>query len=143
MMQPSTDGWLDPITKMTSPDKGRPRIVLADDHPAVLAGFARLLRSCDVVGLVSNGHDAIEAAARVRPDVLVVDLTMHDLNGLEICRRVKDTVPGTEVVIVTAFDDTEVGAAALQAGASAFIPKHSAAATLETTIQRIFENRNR
>lgn len=126
---------------MTSPEP-RPRVVLADDHPSVLVAFGRLLQSfCDVVGSAPSGRQAMEDVARLKPDVLVVDLMMPDLNGLEVCRRVKQTTPETDVVIVTAFDDTHVETVALQAGASAYIPKHSAANGLGPAIQRVFSKR--
>jgi two-component system, NarL family, response regulator LiaR len=116
----------------------RPRVVLADDHPSVLTAFGRLLTPrCDVVTSVLAGHAAIEAVTNLRPDVLVVDLMMPDLNGLEVCRRVKAVAPDTAVVIVTAFDDQDVRKIALQDGASAFVPKHSAPSTLEDTILQI------
>jgi|SRR6185436_16431570 len=124
---------------MTTVRPSRPRVVLADDHPQVLGAFGRLLGfSCEVVGRVPNGRDAIEAVMTLRPDVLVVDLTMPDLNGLEVCRRVKHAAPETAVVIVTAFDDAETQKVVLAAGASAFIPKHAAADTLERTVLQIF-----
>ncbi len=124
---------------MTTVRPSRPRIVLADDHPHVLGAFGRMLGfSCEVVGSVPNGRDAIEAVMTSRPDVLVADLMMPDLNGLEVCRQVKHAAPETAVVIVTALDDAEMEKAALEAGASAFIPKHAAADTLEHTILQIF-----
>lgn len=124
---------------MATVQPSRPRVVLADDHPHVLSAFGRLLGfSCEVAGSVSNGHDAIEAVLALRPDVLVTDLMMPDLNGLEVCRRVKQAVPETAVVIVTAFDGAEMQRAALEAGASAFIPKHAAADALERTVRQIF-----
>ena len=124
---------------MTTVRPSRPRIVLADDHPHVLGAFGRLLGfSCEVVRSVSNGHDAIEAVVTLRPDVLVADLMMPDMDGLEVCRRVKHAAPETAVVIVTAFGDAKMQKVALEAGASAFIPKHEAADTLEGTVQQIF-----
>jgi DNA-binding NarL/FixJ family response regulator len=127
---------------MTSAPEFRPRVVLADDHPSVLVAFGRLLRaSCEVVASVSAGQAAIDAVGALRPDILVVDLMMPDLDGLEVCRQVKQTAPETDVVIVTACDDTEVENVALQDGASAFVPKHSAPGTLERTIQEICARR--
>jgi DNA-binding NarL/FixJ family response regulator len=122
--------------------KRRARIVIADDHPSVLAAFRGMLQSCyDVVATVPNGHDALDAVERLRPDVLVVDLMMPDLDGLEVCRRVKESAPETDVVIVTAYDDPYVRTVATEVGASAFVPKHSAATTLEPAIQRIVAGR--
>jgi DNA-binding NarL/FixJ family response regulator len=120
----------------------RPRIVIADDHPSVLQAFVRMLEGCcDVVSSVPNGHAAVDEVARLKPDVLIVDLMMPDLDGLEICRMVKAHTPETDVVIVTAFDDAHMRSIAIQKGASAFIPKHSAAGILERTILRVFADK--
>jgi DNA-binding NarL/FixJ family response regulator len=117
----------------------KPRVVLVDDHPLVLAALDRMLRtSCDVVASVSSGREAIEAVGTFRPDVLVADLMMPDVDGLEVCRRVKRLAPETAVVIITASDDIAVRTAALRDGASAFVPKHLAAETLARTIERVF-----
>jgi DNA-binding NarL/FixJ family response regulator len=115
-----------------------PRIVIADDHPAVLDALCRMLqRGCEIVATAPGGNAAIEAVTRLRPDVLIVDLMMPDIDGLEVCRRVKLAVPQTAVIIVTAFDDADVKAVALQNGAAAYVPKQAAASTLEQAIQRI------
>jgi DNA-binding NarL/FixJ family response regulator len=120
----------------------RPRVVLADDHPAVLNAFCRILqRSCDVVAGVPNGREAVDAVSKLNPDVLIVDLMMPDLDGLEVCRKVKSVSPATEVIIVTAFDDSGVEEVALRDGAAAFVSKHSAVTTLEKTIHRLFAAR--
>jgi DNA-binding NarL/FixJ family response regulator len=128
---------------MTSGEERSPRVVLADDHPSVLSAFARILRAscCDVVAAVSTSAAAIDAVIVHKPDVLVVDLMMTELDGLEICRRVKRAVPEIDVVIVTAFNDTAVQTVAMQDGAAAFVPKHEAAETLVKTIHRIFSDR--
>lgn len=129
---------------MTFQHERRPRVVIADDHPSVLVAFARMLEvCCDVVASVPNGQEAIAAVERFRPDILLVDLMLPDVDGLAVCRAVKQTAPETDVVMVTAFDDALVEARAMQDGASAFVPKHSAAVTLEQTIERIFEKRQR
>jgi NarL family two-component system response regulator LiaR len=112
--------------------------VIADDHPTVLVAVARMLQHrCEVLASVSNGQQAVEVVPQLRPDVLVVDLMMPDLNGLEVCRRVKVIAPATAVIIVTAFDDAHLQTVALKEGASAFVPKYAGAATLESTILRI------
>ena len=117
----------------------RPRVVLVDDHPPVLAALGRILREyCDVIASVSGGCEAIEAVSRLRPDVLLTDLMMSDMDGLEVCRRVKRLMPETEVIIISASDDPAVRAAALRDGASAFISKHLVAETLGRTIERVF-----
>jgi NarL family two-component system response regulator LiaR len=119
-----------------------PRVVVADDHPSVRIAFDRLLKSsCDVVANVSKGSDIVDIVLDLRPDVLVVDLMMPDVDGLEVCRRVKQAAPETDVIIVTAFEDSRVRAIALRDGASAFVPKAGAAASLERTIRRVFDER--
>jgi len=124
---------------MGSNRERKPRVVLVDDHASVLAALGRMLReSCNVVASVSSGSEAVEAVRRLTPDVLVADLMMPDIDGLEVCRRVKRLVPETAVVIITASDDTVVRAAALRDGASAFVPKHLAAEVLSRTIERVF-----
>ena len=127
---------------VTSNQEGSPRVVLADDHAQVLGALARLLRAdCDVVAAVSTGADAIDAVITYRPDVLVIDLMMTDLDGLEVCRRVKGAVPETDVVIFTALDDAPVRTVAMQAGAAAFVPKLGAAGTLVRTIHAVVTDR--
>ena len=123
-------------------DERRPRVALADDHPAVLAALGRLLEaSCDVVASVPNGAQAIEAAATLRPDVLVVDLMMPDVDGLEVCRTVRQVSPETAVIIVSAFDDAQVRRIAVQNGAIDLLPKSLVSDRLEQTIARIFTER--
>jgi DNA-binding NarL/FixJ family response regulator len=128
---------------VSSHDTHRLRAVIADDHPQVGAALKRLLLSCcEVVAIVSNGGEAVEAIIRLNPDVAIVDLMMPDMNGLEVCRRVKQLVPQTDVVMTTAFDDPQVHAKAIEVGAAAVVPKHRAADELESTIRRIFAERN-
>ena len=116
----------------------RPRIVLADDYPRLIDAVQRLLdRSCEIVGIVFCGRDAISAVTALRPDVIVLDLALPDVSGLEACRQIKLSSPATIIVILTAVDDVQVRASALQLGASAFIVKQRAAAELETTIHRL------
>lgn len=116
--------------------------MLVDDHPQVLRGLSRLLGpSCDIVAGVAGGEEAVETAIRLMPDVMVVDLTMQEMDGLEVCRRVKQSVPETDVIILTAYDDKQVAAAAFEAGASEFVPKPDAATALEGIILRLVEKK--
>ena len=124
---------------MGSVPERKPRVVLADDYAEVLAALGRMLQPCcEVVAGVLCGVDAVEAVNRLRPDVLVTDLMMPDIDGLEVCRRVKRLVPETAVMIITASDDAAVRAAALRDGASAFISKHLVAQNLLPEIDRVF-----
>ena len=121
---------------MTHPQQNRPRVVLIDDHPRVLRALSRFLQdSCDVVATADSGEQGIEIVVCLAPDVVIVDLTMLDMDGLEVCRRIKQSAPQTDVIILTAFDDEQVKNAAFQAGASAFVAKHAAAGALQSIIQ--------
>jgi DNA-binding NarL/FixJ family response regulator len=126
------------------PQERRPRVLLADDYPGLLVALRRLLdQSCDVVGSVSSGRDAVEAATALKPDVIVLDLTLPDVSGLEACRQIKLAAPATKVVLLTAVDDMDVRASALQAGASAFVVKRATTSELVGTIHHLFAETGR
>ena len=121
------------MTDVTLP---RPRVLLADDYVGLLTAWRRLLEpSCEIVGSVRDGRALLAAAAALTPDVIVADLSMPEVNGLEACRRIKHASPQTKIVLVTAGGDEWVAQAAFRAGASAFVLKHVAADDLLTAIQ--------
>jgi DNA-binding NarL/FixJ family response regulator len=121
----------------TLPDAPRPRVLLADDHEGLISAWRQLLApSCDVVGSVRDGRALFEAAIQLEPDVIVVDLTMPGMNGLDACRSIKSSLPRTKVVLVTAGGDEHIARAAFRAGASAFVLKYAAAQDLVVAIQR-------
>ncbi|HEY7285976.1 MAG TPA: response regulator, partial [Vicinamibacterales bacterium] len=81
----------------------RPRVLLADDHAGMLGALERLLSpACDIVGVVADGLEAVEAAARLQPVVAVVDLNLPKVSGLEVCRRIVQTSPRARVILITA-----------------------------------------
>jgi len=103
----------------------RPRVLLADDHAGVLTALGRLLAaSCEIVDRVTTGGAAVEAATRLHPDVVVLDISLADASGLAVCVRIKQVSPQTRVVVLTAADDPQIRARAFEAGASAFVLKH-------------------
>jgi DNA-binding NarL/FixJ family response regulator len=117
----------------------RPRVLLADDYPPLLMSWQRFLQpSCDIVGVVSSGRELVETAVALKPDVVVVDLGMPGMNGLEACRDIKESIPETQVILVTAFDDLSTREAARRAGASAFVAKLAGPEALEEAVQRAF-----
>jgi DNA-binding NarL/FixJ family response regulator len=115
-----------------------PRVLMADDHTLVLEGMRRLLENeVDLVGAVENGHELIEAAVRLRPDVILLDISMPLLNGIEACRQLAKLVPGSRVVFVTMHADVVYVEEALRAGGSGYLLKRSAAAELTAAIKAV------
>src|SRR3954468_2389302 len=102
-----------------TPQEPRPRVLLVDDHREILVALRRFLgMSCEIVGEASDGHAALEAATVLKPDVVVLDLNLPGMDGLEVCRRIRQALPQTQVVMLTAGGDDYVRKAALDAGAS-------------------------
>ena len=114
----------------------RPRVLLADDDAGILKAFERLLTpSCEVVGRVTRIGELVEAATRLRPDVVVVDLYMPTGSGLEACHHLREAVPRAKIIVVSGADDMRIRDEALLAGASAYVPKVRAAEDLLPAIQ--------
>jgi DNA-binding NarL/FixJ family response regulator len=123
-----------------SQDQPRPRLLLADDHAGVVSALKRLLAPiCELVGHVSDGGELLDAVTRLRPDVVVLDLNLPRINGLDACRRIKQAAPTTKVILLTAADDTMVKERALKLGASAFVLKIQMATDLIPAIERAVE----
>src|SRR4051812_4633465 len=105
----------------------RPRVLLADDHVLLLGAFEKLLEpECEVVGSVCDGQALLEAAARLRPDVAVVDIGMPLLNGIDASRRLKQVHRDLRIVFLTMNEDPDIAAEAFRAGASGYLLKRSA-----------------
>ncbi len=121
----------------------QPTVLVADDHAIVKEGLVSLLREhdYDVISAVADGHELIEAAIRLRPDVIVTDLSMPGLSGLDVLERLKAEHVTSKVVVLTMHRDGDLAARALRAGASAFLLKHSAGDELLTAIQQALEGR--
>lgn len=119
-------------------EDARPRVLLADDYVGLLTAWRRLLEpTCDVVGCVRDGRELLEAANTLKPDVVIADLSMPEVNGLDACRHINRTLPDTKIIMVTAGGDQWVARAAFRAGASAFVLKHTAADDLLLAIDRV------
>ena len=114
----------------------RPRVLLADDHRMVTEGLKRLLSDdCDLVATVEDGHSLITAAQKLRPDVIVADITMPHLNGIDAIARLKKIDPHVKVVFLTMHRNATYARRALEAGAMGFVLKHSAPEELVLAIQ--------
>ena len=105
----------------------RARIVLADDHQIVVAGLRSLLQSeFELVGSAENGLELIELAERTKPDVIVTDISMPLLNGIDAVRKLREMGIGAKIVFLTMHPDVVYATRALEAGASGYVLKHSA-----------------
>ena len=120
----------------------RPRILLADDHRLVADGLRSLLLSeFELVGVVEDGRSLVEAAKTLLPDVIVADIGMPKLNGLEALSQLKKDNPQVKVVMLTMHREPAFARRALEAGASGFVLKHSAAEELLTAIRAALEGK--
>ncbi len=109
----------------------RPRVLLADDHTLLLDAFRKLLEpACEVVGAVGDGHALLAAVPELRPDVIVLDIAMPLLNGLDAAREIRKTLPSARLIFLTVSDDAELAAEAFRLGAAAYLLKSSAASEL-------------
>ena len=122
---------------------GKPRILLADDHTLVVEAFTKLLEPhFQVVGTAADGRVLLEKAEELRPDVIVLDLSMPVLNGFEAGERLKKLLPNAKLLVLTATEDTEVAADVLRSWASGFLLKKSASAELVKAIQEVLKGRS-
>jgi len=121
----------------------RPRVLLADDHTLLLDAFQKLLADeCDVVGAVSDGRALLAAAMELRPDVIVADVMMPLLNGIDATRQVKRLLPDTRIIMLTMSEDPDLAAEAFRAGASGYLVKRSAASELLSAIREVMKRRS-
>ncbi len=120
----------------------RRKVLLADDHRMLLEGLSSLLQPLfDVVGIVSDGGELVAAAKRLDPDVIVLDISMSSLNGIDAARRLQNESCRAKLVFLTTHRDVTYAARALEAGANGFVLKHSAASELVRAIQEALEGR--
>src|SRR3954467_9925726 len=121
----------------------RPRVLLADDHALLLGAFEKLLSpECEVVGMVTDGRALVDEALKVKPDAIVLDVTMPKLNGLDAGRQIKAQLPRTRLVFVTMNEDPDLAAEAFRIGASAYLLKRSAASELLVAIREVMKGRS-
>jgi DNA-binding NarL/FixJ family response regulator len=121
----------------------RPRVLLADDHVLIVEALAQLLApECDIVGAVGDGQALIAEAERLKPDVVVLDVIMPLLNGLDAARELKSRLPRTKIVCLTMSEDPEVPKEAFRIGVSGFLLKCSAASELMTAIHAVTRGRS-
>jgi DNA-binding NarL/FixJ family response regulator len=120
------------------------RILLVDDHPIVRQGLKTLLEGqpgWQIVGEASDGLEALHKADSLQPDVMVLDVTMPKLNGLETCRLLRQKAPGLEILFVTQHDSPHMMREALDAGARGYVVKSNAARDLLEAVKAVSEHR--
>jgi len=114
------------------------RILLADDHPGALAQAAGSLREeYEVVGTVTNGLDLLEAAQRLGPDVIVLDISMPKLNGFEAAQRLKQSGCRSKLVFLTVWEDADFVREAMAVGADAYVVKSRLASDLKLAVAEV------
>jgi DNA-binding NarL/FixJ family response regulator len=119
-----------------------PRILLADDHTLLLEAFRRLLEPrCEIVGTAADGRALIELAAKTRPEVIVLDISMPRLNGMDACAQLRQKIPDVSLVFLTVNADPGMAAEAIRMGASGYLLKSSALAELFTAIEQALAGR--
>jgi DNA-binding NarL/FixJ family response regulator len=120
------------------------RILLVDDHPIVRQGLKTILEGhseWEIVGEAADGAEAVEKAARLNPDVMVLDVTMPTMNGLEACRAVRRLLPDLEILFVTQHDSPQMMREALDAGARGYVVKSNAARDLLAAVEAVSQHR--
>jgi len=120
----------------------RPTVLLADDHPIVVEGLRSILeQEFDLVGTVKDGRALLAAAEDLKPDVILADISMPLLNGLEAVQQLKRDGPAVKVVFLTMHTDADMAMAAFEAGASGYVVKESAGEELVSAIHAVLNGR--
>lgn len=116
------------------------RLLLVDDHPIMRHGLAQLIRAepgLDVCGEAGSAREGLELAGRLKPDLVVIDLTLPDKNGLELLKDIQAQHPGTLCLVLSMHDETMYGERALRAGARGYIMKEAAADHLINAARKV------
>ena len=123
----------------TSPVK-RPRILMADDHSILLAGLRKLVEDrCEVVGTVEDGRALLDAAQKVKPDLIILDISMPLLNGLDAARQLTKLLPDAKLLFLTMHSSPTYATEAFKVGAAGYLLKQSAASELPQAIEAVIK----
>lgn len=119
------------------------RILLGDDHPMVLGGVQKLLEAdgFNVIATAEDGRALVEAAQQHRPDLIILDISMPLLNGMEAARQIKKLIPTSKLIFLTMHADATYAREAFEAGGSGYLLKRSAASELKQAIQTVMKGR--
>jgi len=117
----------------------KPRVLLADDHQILVDALQKVLEPrFEIVGRFENGRDLLNSAAALNPDVIVLDIGMPMLNGVDACRQLKQQLPRTKFIFLTFHEEAGLVAEAFRAGASGYVIKRSAVSELTQAIERVY-----
>ncbi len=120
----------------------RPRVLIADDHELLVEAFVKLLEAeVEVVGKVLDGRALLAQAPRLKPDIIVLDISMPGLNGLEAGEQIKQIMPDVKLIFLTMHEDPNLAVEAFRLGASGYLLKRSAASELFQAVQEVFRGR--
>jgi len=120
-----------------------PRVMLADDHTLLVEAFRRLLESkCEIVGAVSDGRTLLDTAPALKPDVIVLDISMPLLNGLDAARQLREVLPTAKIIFLTMNEDPDLAVEAMRLGASGYLLKSSASLELFHAIDGALKGRS-
>jgi DNA-binding NarL/FixJ family response regulator len=117
----------------------RRTILLADDNPALLQTLVEVLHAYEIAGIVSNGTAVLEHVAALRPDLIVLDISLGDMNGFEVTRRLRSGGCASKIIFLTVHEDMEFIRAAIDLGASGYIFKSRIGADLIRAIEIVFK----
>ena len=127
---------------MNGETAGKPRVLVADDHRMLAEGLKRLLMDeFELVGIVEDGHALVKAARETRPDLIVADISMPHLNGIDALVQIRHDTPDTRVVLLTMHRDITYARRAFDAGASGYVLKHAAPVELVLALRAALRGR--
>lgn len=121
---------------------GRIKVLLAEDHVVVRQGIRELIQreeGIEIVGEVGDGEEAVQAAEQLEPDVILMDIAMPKLNGIEATRRIKESHPSISILVLTAYDNEEFIFALLEAGAAGYLLKNVQSRQLLNAIRSVYD----
>ena len=126
--------------KQAVPTDGVLRVLIADDHELMRAGIRTMLSSFplwNICGEAENGREAVQKAEELKPDLVILDITMPVLNGIDAAREIHQIAPAIKIIILTMHESAQLESAALQAGADVVLTKRMAASSLANAIDRL------